>query len=84
MCCVYVRMCVCICKCISHNNYINYIIDCLGLPGAPPSPSLSVVNVTMVRVRWETPVDTGNLNISHFQVCVRASNGEMSSSNVHH
>ena len=64
-------MCMCACvrvhssMCVSHD-----IIYCLGLPGAPPPPSLSVINVTMVKVRWESPDDTGNLNISHFQVCV--------------
>ena len=48
------------------------VINCLGLPGAPPPPSLSVLNVTMVMVRWESPNDTGNLEISRFLVSVHA------------
>ena len=69
-------MCMCACvrvhssMCVSHTHMTHDIIYCLGLPGAPPPPSLSVINVTIVRVRWESPDDTGNLSISHFQVCL--------------
>ena len=52
------------------NTICDDVIDYLGLPGAPPPPSLSVINVTMVMVRWQTPNDTGNLDLSHFQVSV--------------
>ena len=46
------------------------MVNCLGLPGVPPSPIQSVINVTMVMVRWESPDDTGKLEISHCEVCV--------------
>ena len=46
------------------------MVDCLGLPGVPPPPIISLINVTMVMVRWESPDDTGKLEISHYEVCV--------------
>ena len=50
-------------------NFDN-VVNCLELPGVPPPPILSVVNVTMVMVRWESPDDTGKLEITHYEVCV--------------
>jgi len=37
----------------------NVIVCCLGLPGAPPAPTLEVFNITMVMVQLRSPNDTG-------------------------
>ena len=46
----------------------DVIVCCLGLPGAPPAPTLEVFNITMVMVQLQSPNDTGRLNISHYHV----------------
>ena len=62
-------MCVYTATDICAYNFDN-VVDCLGLPGVPPPPILSLINVTMVMVRWESPDDTGKLEISHYEICV--------------
>ena len=62
-------MCVYTATDICAYNFDN-VFDCLGLPGVSPPPLLSLINVTTVMVRWDSPDDTGKLEISHYEVCV--------------